>query len=388
VTGVQFSSDGKRLFTAGYPSGVLQFWDVAAGKEIRHIDSPRGYRGSAQYTAMPADWSVVYVPWSKRKVVRFEKGGERDFRIDLEGGVLVYDTATGEEKPTLKTSPGRGVLSAEVSPDGRKLVVLERLSFERNERKPDVAMLWDLPTATQKPLGQAYAMAAFTADSRQFALTLSDYESYAGVLKLFDAGGAELAQLTAVKGEVLTWPKFSADGKCLAIEQSKGLINQPASLRVWDVATRKEIATFRSGGAFPFLDYAFAPDGKGLAATTYHGSVHMWDVTSGKALREKQVRGVRLYHLAFAPDGRRLAILGQPEWDRKDFPNAEPDAQELPQPRVYVFDLTAPASEPEVVMCPHGYMGGLAFSPDGKILAVGGAGATHLFDLTNNRHPK
>jgi WD40 repeat protein len=296
------------------------------------------------------------------------------------------DTATGQEKPSLKASPGHGVVTAEVSPDGRKLVVLERPSFERNDRKPDAAFLVDLPTATKKQLGQGYAMTAFVRDSRQFALTFSNYETYSGVLKLFDAGGAELAQLATVKGEALTWPKFSPDGKRLAVEQSKGLINQPATLRVFDVPTRKEIATFKSGGAFPFLDYAFAPDGKGLAATDYHGGLRMWDVTTGKTLREKAFPGVRLFHLALAPDGRRLAVLGQPEWDRKDF--ADPDAQELPQPRVYLFDLTVAGAEPEVVICPHGYLGGVAFSPDGKTLAVGGAGATHLFDVTDDRRPK
>jgi hypothetical protein len=86
--------------------------------------------------------------------------------------------------------------------------------------------------------------------------------------------------------------------------------------------------------------------------------------------------------VAFAPDGRRLAVLGQPKWDEKEFGD-EPDARDLPQPRVFLFDLTAPGAAPEVLICPHGYLGGLAVSPNGRVLAVGGTAAVHLFDLTD-----
>ena len=37
---------------------------------------------------------------------------------------------------------------------------------------------------------------------------------------------------------------------------------------------------------------------------------------------------------------------------------------------------------PRIWIAPHDYTGRLAFSPNGKTLAFGGAGAVHLFDLT------
>jgi hypothetical protein len=39
-----------------------------------------------------------------------------------------------------------------------------------------------------------------------------------------------------------------------------------------------------------------------------------------------------------------------------------------------VIDLTDPNSKPRVLMLPAGTLGGVAFSPDGKTLAFGGAG--------------
>jgi WD40 repeat protein len=124
---------------------------------------------------------------------------------------------------------------------------------------------------------------------------------------------------------------------------------------------------------------AFSPDSKQLAATDYNGGVRVWDIATGRAILEKSFGGeLRLSNVAFAPDGRRLAVGGQPKGDDKD---RDPDPEDLPQPRVFLFDLAAPAAEPEVVICPHGYTWGLAISPDGKTLAVGGAGAVHLFNL-------
>lgn len=381
VSTVRFSADGARLFVAGYPSGVLQFWDVASGKELRRIESPPGYRGTAEYAELTADWSTVYVPREKRSVVRFEKDGQQDFRIDHDGSVLVYDVATGQPRPPLIPTPGRAVLAAYASPDGRTLVAVERPSYQRTEQPKDAAVLWDTRTAAAKPLGEGYAMVAFTPDSQRFILCLSNFHSQppSGVLKLFDAGGVELAELATAKEASFTWPKVSPDGKLLAVQQSKGRINQPAVLRVWDLQTRKEIATFQSGGDSPFGMPAFSPDSKQLAATDYNGGVRVWDIATGRAILEKSFGGeLRLSNVAFAPDGRRLAVGGQPKGDDKD---RDPDPEDLPQPRVFLFDLAAPAAEPEVVICPHGYTWGLAISPDGKTLAVGGAGAVHLFNL-------
>jgi WD40 repeat protein len=380
---IRFSPDGARLFTAGYPSGVIQFWDVASGRELRRIESPRGYRGSAEYAELPADWSAVYVPREKRKRVQTEKDGQRDWRIDFEGEILVFDAATGQPRPSLKPDAGSAPVVCYVSPDGRRLVAMERSSYRRGERSKDTAVLWDLRAGTRTPLGAGYPMAAFTPDSKRFALTLNDYagESSSGVLKLLNADGTEVAEVASVKGEVFTWPRLSPDGKRLVVEQSKQQINQPGTLRVWDLDSRKEVASFASGGTYPFMDFAFSPDGGRLAATDYTSSrVRVWDVATRKAVLDRSLGdGMTVRHVAFSPDGKRLAVSGQPKWDRKDFP--EPDPQDLPQPRVFLFDLADPAKGPDVLVSPHGFVGGLAFSPDGRLLAFGSAGATHLFDV-------
>jgi len=378
---VQYSNDGARLFVFGYPSGVLQFWDIATGKELRRINTPAGYRGSAEYAKLSADWSTVFVPYEKSKVVRYEKDDKRDVRYEYEGEVLVYDAATGKPRPSLKPAPGRGVVNADLSPDGRKLIAVERSSYDRQERINDVTVLWDTKTAAAKPLGPGYGYATFTSDSKHFALCLTDHLANDSVLKLCDASGADSFEFARVRDEHFSRPRFSPDGRLLVVAQSKGRIDKPGTLRLWDLQTRKELASFKSGGAYPFLYLAYSPDSKLLAATDYKDAVHVWDLATGKAVLEKSYADrVKVWRVVFSPDGKRLAVGGAPKWDRGD--DGDPDPQDMPQPRVFLFDLSAPTAEPEIVICPHGYLGGLAFSPDGKMLAVGGAGAVHLFDVT------
>jgi len=73
---------GGQLFTAGYPSGVIQVWDPTSGKEVWRIDSPRGYRGGADYALTPADFSRLYVPTQGRKVRRDSSDPKVPFRIE------------------------------------------------------------------------------------------------------------------------------------------------------------------------------------------------------------------------------------------------------------------------------------------------------------------
>ncbi len=380
---VRYSVDGSRLFTAGYPSGVLQFWDSASGKEVRRIETPAGYRGSADYAHLPADWSTVYVPWEKRKVVNFQKDGKRDWRIDMDGAILVYDTATGRQRPALKPAPGHSVVTCYLSPDGHKLVALERSSFHRGKDAANTVILWDTEKGIHRPLGEGYPMVAFTADSTRFLMSLHMDKPEFGVLKLFTSDGTEIAELDRVEGQRISSPMLAPDGKRFVVQEGKGRIDRPAMLRVWDLSSPKRIASFPPGGKFPFGATAWSPDSRRLAAVDYNGGVRVWDVVTGHLLLQKRFgETMRTVQVAFSPDSRRLAVEGLPKGESAE--DRDPDPSDLPQPRVFLFDLASPTTEPEVVVCPHGYTGGLAFAPDGKTLAVGGAGAVHLFDMTHS----
>ena len=94
--------DGARLFTSGYPSGVVQVWDVASRKELRRFNTPPGYRGSADYALLTPDWAALYVPVERRTIKALERGGERLRRIDFAGEVRVWDVNSGTEREPLR----------------------------------------------------------------------------------------------------------------------------------------------------------------------------------------------------------------------------------------------------------------------------------------------
>src|SRR6266550_3617217 len=81
-------------------------------------------------------------------------------------------------------------------------------------------------------------------------------------------------------GGVVVAVAYAPDGKTVA---SAGDDN---TIRLWDVATRKEIRSFTGHqDGFSFASLAFAPDGKTLASGSKDKTIRLWDVATGKEIR-------------------------------------------------------------------------------------------------------
>ncbi|MHB8628813.1 MAG: WD40 repeat domain-containing protein [Aggregatilineales bacterium] len=125
------------------------------------------------------------------------------------------------------------------------------------------------------------------------------------------------------------------------------------SVILWDVATGKQSQTLKASDSSGYMyAAAFSPDSKLLASGGGDGKVRLWDPATGKAgkVLDTKLGGVRT--LAFSPDGKALAVAGSYDYG------------------VQLWDPAA-GRQTNILKGYNDTIYGLAFSPDGKTLITG-----------------
>ena len=177
----------------------------------------------------------------------------------------------------------------------------------------------------------------------------------------------EIALLTGHK-EPVTAVAFSSDGTKLA---SVSGFHFPGTLKLWDVETGQNIATFPSRRRFGPDSVAFSPDGKVLAWAD-----GLWEVDTGQKLDIPLDK--KLFKVVLSPDGKILAGTGISVVERRragviKFYDVETGR--------LINTLTATQRTKSNESSKR--VSSIAFSPDGQLLASGSAddGTIKLWDV-------
>ncbi|MDB5320861.1 MAG: repeat protein [Phycisphaerales bacterium] len=267
---LRFSGDGKRLV---WSSGKLvRIWDVAAWREERSIDTGNNVR------------PVVLSP------------DEQTLAVGCEGGsIQIRRVADGTLVTTLQ-GHAKAVFALAFHPDGTRLL---SGGADRTTR------LWDLATSTEVrrvELSDHWVRpVAFVNGGRQFASAAQD-----GTVGVWETESGKDAGKLVATGREDAWVMAMAsspDGKILATAGTE------LAIRLWDAQSLKPLDAL--GHTRELSAAVFGNSDKTIITASQDGSMRVWDAQSGQALGRMGVSGRGNVHLGSARNGRRLVIRGE-----------------------------------------------------------------------------
>ncbi len=334
ATDVAFSGNGRRVVTSSL-DGTARIWDARSGDRLITLS---GHTGEVH--------AVDYSPDGGR----IATGG-------VDGTTLVWDAVTGEQIMAL-SGQTKEVRRVAFTPDGDRLFTA---SADGTTRLWDVSVGGGRDWLTVPGPSRRLGGLAFNPDGRTFAVPRDP----AGVTIRDVDTGAQVITLT--DHDATVWDMdFSPDGSRLAAVAGTGKGNPGANrtLPIWDVNTGKLVMTLMGHGG-GLAAVAFSPDGRRLVATSYDGTLRVWDAATGKQRRVVKV-GAHGHGLGFSPDGRwLLASIGD-------------------EGIVAVFD--AATLERRGELRGHtDYIQDIEFGPDGRVVTASRDGTAKIWDLSSRR---
>lgn len=260
IISVAFSPDGNRILSVSKDNAV-RIWNVVSGRQVgepsvRHLNC--------------TDWVGP---------VAFSSDGKHIVSEISDGTLRIWDAATGKQiGDSLKVEYRKIVngtdtlrspqcLCVSFSPDGKRIAWGKSTGF---------VFVWD--TDKGKEIGQhgsfsnagpVYSI-AFSPDGKRVVSGISNY------LQFWDASTCTPIEGYSFEGHTgdVRAVAYSPDGKYI-VSGSKD-----STIRIWDVASGKQIGRPFAEHISPVNYVSFSPDGKRILSKSEDGTVRIWDFPS------------------------------------------------------------------------------------------------------------
>ena len=338
ITGVGFSSDGKRILSES-EKNTVKLWDVSTCQELLTLNGRIHETPNASFSP---DGKLVVGGESETLIKYCDTLGGQKYSFKVQPGdnrdIKVWDASTGKEIFILEGGFTHKAPSANFSPDGKRIVggIVENsvkvwdattgkkiltLEGETNDLysawfssdgkrivghiDETTCKVWDSHTGKEicsfkEYLGWIHFISS-SPDGKHIAV------GSIGDVKIFvlDATFDKIIYNLEGHSDVILSISFSPNGKLIASGSGDNTI------KVWDATSGLEIYTLK-GHSNAVYDVKFSPDGKLIASGSWDNTIKVWDANSGKEIRTLKGHSDSVQTVSFSPDGK---LIASGSWD-------------------------------------------------------------------------
>jgi WD40 repeat protein len=308
VQSIVFSPDGKMIASAAKYDGKIRVWETVTGKLLHEVEAT-GLFSRASFA--PDDYTLAVTPDGK------------SIAAGVGPDVCFWDLQSGREIRRFH-GPGKGILKLTFSADGMSFYSggADNKLYHWDIASGELVQCWDYFEGNRPRIyasgfpDRTAELKAVTPDGKTavwFVRHWADHGTAVGVdatqLTVWDAAtGKDRCRLTDREDKDFFDANviLSADGKYVTP------YSENSELTLWDAATGRKLKDVGSGAYIEAA--AYSADCRRVAAITRGNryTLSVWDLTSGEELSRHDVAHWHAFSkpssLAFSPDGRFLAL--------------------------------------------------------------------------------